>query len=76
MPSTLPSVVRFANFYVEVRAGELRKDGSKVRLQEQPFLLLTVLLRDALRDSAEKPRFVEADMGKTLLPSSRPAARR
>lgn len=95
MPSTLPPVVRFANFAVDVRAGELRKDGSKVRLQEQPFLLLTVLLesagevvtreelrkrlwstdtfvdfdhrvavavsklRDALRDPAEKPRFVE-----------------
>ena len=95
MPSTLPSLVRFANFEVDFRAGELRKDGSKVRLQEQPFLLLTALLesagevvtredlrkrlwsadtfvdfdhrlavavsklRDALRDSAEKPKFVE-----------------
>jgi DNA-binding winged helix-turn-helix (wHTH) protein/TolB-like protein len=95
MPSTLPSLVRFANFEVDVRAGELRRDGSKMRLQEQPFLLLTVLLesagevvtreelrkrlwsedtfvdfdhrlavavsklRDALRDSVEKPLFVE-----------------
>jgi DNA-binding winged helix-turn-helix (wHTH) protein/TolB-like protein len=95
MSSTLPSLVRFADFEVDLRAGELRKDGSKVRLQEQPFLLLTVLLesagevvtreelrqrlwsadtfvdfdhrlavavsklRDALRDSAEKPKFVE-----------------
>ena len=95
MPSTLPSLVRFANFEVDLRAGEVRKDGSKVRLQEQPFLVLTVLLesagevvtreelrerlwsadtfvdfdhrlavavsklRDALRDSAEKPKFVE-----------------
>ena len=95
MPSILPSVVRFANFEVDLRAGELRRDGSKVRLQEQPFLLLTALLesagevvtreelrkrlwsadtfvdfdhrlavavsklRDALRDSAEKPKFVE-----------------
>lgn len=78
-----------------MRAGELRRDGSKIRLQEQPFLLLTVLmesagevvsreelrkrlwsadtfvdfdhrlavavskLRDALRDSVEKPIFVE-----------------
>jgi tetratricopeptide (TPR) repeat protein len=39
--------VRFANFAVDVRAGELRKDGSKIRLQEQPFLLLTVLLESA-----------------------------
>jgi DNA-binding winged helix-turn-helix (wHTH) protein/TolB-like protein len=95
MSPTLPTLVRFANFEVDLRAGELRKDGSKVRLQEQPFLLLAVLLesagevvtreelrkrlwsadtfvdfdhrlavavsklRDALRDSAEKPRLVE-----------------
>jgi DNA-binding winged helix-turn-helix (wHTH) protein/TolB-like protein/Flp pilus assembly protein TadD len=95
MPSTLPPLVRFANFEVDLRAGELRRDGSKVRLQEQPFLLLTVLmesagevvsrddlrrrlwsadtfvdfdhrlavavskLRDALRDSVDKPRFIE-----------------
>jgi len=95
MPSTLPPLVRFADFEVNLRAGELRREGSKVRLQEQPFSLLTVLLesagevvtreelrkrlwsedtfvdfdhrlavavsklRDALRDSAEKPLFVE-----------------
>jgi DNA-binding winged helix-turn-helix (wHTH) protein/TolB-like protein len=47
MPSTLPSLVRFANFEVDLRAGELRRDGNKVRLQEQPFLLLTVLLESA-----------------------------
>jgi TolB-like protein/DNA-binding winged helix-turn-helix (wHTH) protein len=47
MSSTLPSLVRFANFEVDLRAGELRKDGSKVRLQEQPFLLLSVLLESA-----------------------------
>src|SRR5580692_699404 len=95
MPSTLPSLVRFANFEVDLRAGELRREGGRVRLQEQPFLLLAVLLeyagevvtreelrkrlwsadtfvdfdhrlavavsklRDALRDSAENPKFVE-----------------
>src|ERR1700733_2474974 len=95
MPSTLPPLIRFANFEVNLRAGELRREGSKVRLQEQPFSLLTVLLesagevvtreelrkrlwaedtfvdfdhrlavavskvRDALRDSAERPLFVE-----------------
>jgi DNA-binding winged helix-turn-helix (wHTH) protein/TolB-like protein len=47
MPSTLPPLVRFANFEVNLRAGELRREGSKVRLQEQPFLLLTVLLESA-----------------------------
>jgi hypothetical protein len=40
-------MIRFANFEVDLRAGELRKDGSKVRLQVQPFLLLTVLLESA-----------------------------
>jgi len=95
VPSTLPPLVRFADFEVDLRAGELRREGNKVRLQEQPFLVLTVLLesagevvtreelrkrlwsadtfvdfdhrlavavsklRDALRDSAEKPKFVE-----------------
>jgi DNA-binding response OmpR family regulator len=47
MPSTLPSLVRFANFEVDLRAGELRREGSRVRLQEQPFLLLAVLLEYA-----------------------------
>ena len=47
MPPTLPPVVRFGNFEVDLRAGELRNEGSKVRLQEQPYLLLTVLLESA-----------------------------
>ena len=47
MPSILGPVLRFADFEVDLRAGELRKDGCKVRLQEQPFLLLTVLLESA-----------------------------
>jgi DNA-binding winged helix-turn-helix (wHTH) protein/TolB-like protein/Tfp pilus assembly protein PilF len=95
MPPALPPLVRFANFEVNLRAGELRREGSKVRLQEQPFSVLTVLLesagevvtreelrkrlwaedtfvdfdhrlavavsklRDALRDSAEKPMLIE-----------------
>src|SRR5579863_785681 len=96
MPSTVPhSVVRFADFEVDLRAGELRRDGVRIRLQEQPFRLLAALvdsgggvvtreelrsrlwpadtfvdfdhrlavavskLRDALRDSAENPTFIE-----------------
>ena len=47
MPSTLPPLVRFANFEVNLRAGEVRREGSKIRLQEQPFSLLTVLLESA-----------------------------
>ena len=51
-------IVRFGVFEVDLTAGELRKSGSKVRLQEQPFQLLAYLLtrsgevvtRDELRE--------------------------
>ena len=43
-PEVVPSVVRFANFEVDVRAGELRKHGRRVRLQEQPLRILNMLL--------------------------------
>jgi len=36
--------VRFDVFEVDLRAGELRKHGVKIRLQEQPFLILQALL--------------------------------
>lgn len=38
------SVVRFGAFELDVRAAELRKGQEKVRLQEQPFRILTMLL--------------------------------
>jgi DNA-binding winged helix-turn-helix (wHTH) protein/TolB-like protein/Tfp pilus assembly protein PilF len=45
MPYTVPhSVVRFADFEVDLRAGELRRDGIRIRLQEQPFRLLAALV--------------------------------
>src|SRR5260221_9559921 len=37
--------VRFAAFELDFRASELRKQGTKVKLQEQPFQILQVLLR-------------------------------
>jgi TolB-like protein/DNA-binding winged helix-turn-helix (wHTH) protein/Tfp pilus assembly protein PilF len=37
-------VVRFGIFEVDLRAGELRKRGARVRLQEQPFQVLAYLL--------------------------------
>lgn len=40
-------VVRFATFQVDLRSGELRKQGVKIKLQEQPFRVLTVLLQKA-----------------------------
>ena len=36
--------IRFGVFEVDVCAGELRKDGLKVKLQEQPFEVLAMLL--------------------------------
>ena len=43
--STRPSgTVRFGVFEVDVRAGELRKHGMKIKLQEKPFQILTLLL--------------------------------
>lgn len=87
--------VRFGAFDVDLRTGELRRSGAIVRIQEQPFQILAVLLerhgeivtreeikktlwpghgfgdfdhainvavkklRDALRDKADSPRFVE-----------------
>ncbi len=91
----LSGVVKFGVYEVDPRAGELRRNGVRVKLQEQPFQLLAILLenpgqvvtreelrrrlwpadtfvdfdhslnaavkrlRDALRDSADNPRFVE-----------------
>ena len=34
----------FGNFELDLRAGELRKDGIRIRLQEQPLLILQALL--------------------------------
>src|ERR1700692_2155706 len=88
-------MVCFDVFQVDLRAGELHREGRRVKLQEQPFRVLSLLmerageivtrdelreklwpsdtfvdfdhslnsavarLREALRDSAEKPRFIE-----------------
>ena len=89
------AMVFFDVFQVDLRAGELHRDGLRIKLQEQPFRVLSLLigrageivtrdelreklwpadtfvdfdhglnsavarLREALRDSAEKPRFIE-----------------
>ncbi len=39
-----PRLIRFGVFEVDLRSGELRKHGLKIRLQEQPFEILTMLL--------------------------------
>lgn len=90
-----PQLIRFGVFELDPQTGELRRRGVRVKLQEQPLLMLLALLenpgrvvtredlrkriwpentfvefdhglysalarlRDALRDSAENPRFIE-----------------
>ena len=90
-----PALVCFGVFEADLRAGELRRNGVRVRLQDLPFRALTLLLsrpgevitreefrqalwpagvfvdfeqgissavmrlRDALRDSADNPIFIE-----------------
>src|SRR5580658_6891559 len=39
--------LRFGVFEADLRAGELRKHGLRIRLQEQPFLVLAMLLQRA-----------------------------
>ncbi len=92
---TAPPLIRFGSFEVDTGSGELRRQGVRVSLQEQPFQALIALLecpgevvtraeltgrlwpvhtfvdfdrglnkainklRFALRDHAEKPRYVE-----------------
>ena len=36
--------IRFGAFEVDARSGELRRDGKKIKLQEQPFHVLACLL--------------------------------
>jgi TolB-like protein/DNA-binding winged helix-turn-helix (wHTH) protein/Tfp pilus assembly protein PilF len=45
--STAGRVLRFDNFELDVRAGELRKHGVRLRLQGQPLQVLEVLLKQA-----------------------------
>src|SRR5215469_3256049 len=42
--SKLPQFLRFDVFAVDVRAGELHRNGAKLKLQEQPFQVLCALL--------------------------------
>jgi DNA-binding winged helix-turn-helix (wHTH) protein/Tol biopolymer transport system component len=42
--SESPSLIRFGTFELEVRSGELRRNGSRIRLQDQPLQVLLTLL--------------------------------
>src|SRR5215472_4560055 len=39
------TILRFGTFEADMRAGELRKQGVRIRLQDQPFQVLAVLLQ-------------------------------
>lgn len=45
VPDSRPRAVRFGSFEMDLIAGELRKNGLKVRLQEQPFRILAVMVQ-------------------------------
>jgi TolB-like protein/DNA-binding winged helix-turn-helix (wHTH) protein/Tfp pilus assembly protein PilF len=69
---TTPRVLRFGVFELDRRSGELRKEGLRVRLQEQPLRILEALLdargepvtREALRQRLwPDETFVDFDSG-------------
>ena len=43
-PAPAPAILRFDVYALDLRAGELYKGGRKIRLQEQPFQILAMLL--------------------------------
>ena len=45
--SSAAKLLRFGVFEMDLAAGELRKNGARLRLQEQPFQVLAVLLDNA-----------------------------
>src|SRR5947208_6403103 len=45
MRSERAEIQRFGTFEVDVRSGELRRQGVRIKLQEQPFHVLRVLLQ-------------------------------
>ena len=64
-----PRLVRFETFEVDVRAGELRKAGVRLKLPGQPFQVLAILLerpgevvtRDELQKRLWPDTFVDVD---------------
>jgi len=71
-PPTTSRLIRFGIFQADLRTGELHKKGLKIKLQEQPFQILAVLLehagdvvtRDELRRRLwPEDTFVDFDQG-------------
>jgi DNA-binding winged helix-turn-helix (wHTH) protein len=63
--ATTSAVVRFGVFEVDLRAGELRKNGSKRKLAGQPFRVLAILLERpgevVTREELQKRLCVDVD---------------
>jgi Tol biopolymer transport system component/DNA-binding winged helix-turn-helix (wHTH) protein len=68
-PDTQPQFIRFEDFELDTRAGELRKAGVKLKLTGQPLLVLAALLerpgdvvtRDELQKRLWPDTFVDVD---------------
>src|SRR5258705_6083876 len=62
-------LLRFGNFEVDLRSGELRKAGAKLKLSGQPFQVLSILLerpgevvtREELQSQLWPDTFVDVD---------------
>ena len=65
---SITTVYRFGPFEVNTASGELLKHGVRVKLQEQPFRLLIVLLENA--GEPVTMRISTAAFGRTTLLSS------
>ncbi len=72
LESRSSAILRFGVFEVDVRAGEVRRQGVRVKLQEQPFQVLTILVqrpgdvvtREELRSTIwQSDTFVDFDNG-------------
>jgi Tol biopolymer transport system component/DNA-binding winged helix-turn-helix (wHTH) protein len=44
METTSPSIIRFGAFEADLSSGELRKFGTRIKLQDRPFQILAILL--------------------------------
>jgi DNA-binding winged helix-turn-helix (wHTH) protein len=45
-PASAVQFVRFGDFYLDLRSGELSRDGSRLTLAHQPFRLLLILISE------------------------------
>ena len=52
-------IIRFGDFEADLHVGELRKHGVRIRLQEQPFRILTMLVEQA-GDVVSREKFRQA----------------